>query len=176
MKNKWVALGLCIFGSVLGLHHYYLGDYKKGIIFTLTAGGFGIWWVHDIIMIISNDDFIDNYELDSGNRQMLGKIDQEQECKKEESIRIMKSKPNVTNKKQGYKEYKEYRDSRGSRQVGCPRCGSTQITANKKGFSLGKALVGSAVTLPLGAVTGMIGKNKILITCLSCGKQFKPGR
>ena len=63
-----------------------------------------------------------------------------------------------------------------SNSVKCPKCGSTQITANKKGFSLGKAAVGSAVVLPLGAVTGMIGKNKIYITCLKCGHSWKPGK
>lgn len=167
MKNKWVALGLCIGGSVLGLHHYYLGDYKKGIIFTLTAGGFGIWWIHDIIMIISKEDFIENYELHSDNKQMVDKI--EKERKKEEFNRIMASKPVVSVQKH------EYVASRA--QVGCPKCGSTQLTANKKGFSLGKALVGGLVLVPIaGVATGMIGKNKILITCLSCGKQFKPGR
>jgi len=61
--------------------------------------------------------------------------------------------------------------------VCCPKCGSTQLTANKKGFSLGKALVGGVVLVPIaGVATGMIGKNKIIITCLNCGKQFKPGK
>ena len=56
-------------------------------------------------------------------------------------------------------------------------CGSTQITANKKGFSLGKAIAGGIILTPIaGVATGMLGKNKIIITCLSCGKQFKPGR
>jgi len=59
--------------------------------------------------------------------------------------------------------------------VHCSKCGSTSISANKKGFSLGKALVGSVVALPVGAVTGMMGKNKIYITCLNCGHKWKPG-
>jgi hypothetical protein len=44
--------------------------------------------------------------------------------------------------------------------VCCPRCGSTQISANKRGWNL---------------TSGMIGSNSIVITCLKCGKQFKPG-
>ncbi len=44
--------------------------------------------------------------------------------------------------------------------VQCPRCGSAQITANKRGWNF---------------TTGMIGSNAIIITCLKCGKQFKPG-
>ena len=27
----------------------------------------------------------------------------------------------------------------------------------------------------LGAATGMIGKDKIIVTCLNCGRQFKAG-
>jgi uncharacterized paraquat-inducible protein A len=60
--------------------------------------------------------------------------------------------------------------------VYCPKCSSTSITAQKKGFSLGKAAVGSAIVLPLGIATGMIGKNKIYLTCLNCGHRFKPGK
>lgn len=62
-------------------------------------------------------------------------------------------------------------------KVCCPKCGSSQLTANKKGFSLGKAIAGGIILTPIaGVATGMLGKNKIIITCLSCGKQFKPGR
>lgn len=53
--------------------------------------------------------------------------------------------------------------------VCCPKCGSTQITANKKGFSVGKAIL-------LGGVGGFIGKNKIEITCLKCGYRWKAGK
>ncbi len=53
-------------------------------------------------------------------------------------------------------------------QVTCPKCGSTQITAQKRGFSMGRALVG-------GVVGGFIGSKKIILTCLVCGHTFKPG-
>lgn len=51
----------------------------------------------------------------------------------------------------------------------CPRCGSTSLSANKKGYSFVKGVLLS----PLG---GTIGMNKIKITCLNCGHKFKPGR
>lgn len=53
--------------------------------------------------------------------------------------------------------------------VCCPKCGSTQITANKKGFSVGKSIL-------LGGIGGFIGKNKIEITCLKCGYRWKAGK
>lgn len=55
----------------------------------------------------------------------------------------------------------------------CPKCGSTSLSANKKGFGAGKALVGMAVTGGLlGAVAGNIGAKKTVVTCLSCGHKW----
>lgn len=55
----------------------------------------------------------------------------------------------------------------------CPRCGSTSLSGNKKGFGIGKAVVGAALVGPLGLVAGNIGSKKVLVTCLNCGKKFK---
>ena len=57
----------------------------------------------------------------------------------------------------------------------CPKCGSNQLTSNKKGFSGGKAVAGLVVTGGIGLLAGTIGSNKVLITCLNCSNQFKPG-
>jgi len=53
--------------------------------------------------------------------------------------------------------------------VRCPKCGSTQITAQKRGLSMGRALIG-------GYRFGLIGNRKIEITCLKCGKRFMAGK
>ena len=55
----------------------------------------------------------------------------------------------------------------------CPRCGSTSLSGNKKGFGIGKAVVGAALVGPLGLVAGNIGAQKVQVTCLKCGKKFK---
>jgi len=60
-------------------------------------------------------------------------------------------------------------------EVLCPKCGSDQITANKKGFSGKKAIVGGLLTGGVGLLAGTIGSNKVKITCLGCGHEFKPG-
>jgi len=44
--------------------------------------------------------------------------------------------------------------------IQCPRCGSNQVSANKRGWTI---------------TTGLLGSNLILITCLKCEKEFKPG-
>lgn len=51
----------------------------------------------------------------------------------------------------------------------CPKCGSTSLSVNKKGYSFVKGVLMS----PLG---GTIGMNKLKVTCLNCGHKFKPGR
>lgn len=57
----------------------------------------------------------------------------------------------------------------------CPKCGSTSISANKKGFGVGKAAVGVLAVGVLGAAAGGIGSNKTIVTCLNCGHKFSPG-
>lgn len=57
----------------------------------------------------------------------------------------------------------------------CPKCLSTSLTANKKGFGIGKAVVGGALVGPIGLVAGNIGRSNVTVTCLNCGNRFKPG-
>ena len=59
----------------------------------------------------------------------------------------------------------------------CPKCKSTSLSAHKKGFGIGKAAVGVALTGGLiGAVGGNIGAKKVRVTCLNCGHQFWAGK
>lgn len=62
-----------------------------------------------------------------------------------------------------------------SGETKCPMCGSTQLTANKKGYSLKKGVSGMALTGVIGLLGGLFGSNDIIITCLACGNRFKPG-
>ncbi|PCH66243.1 MAG: hypothetical protein COC01_08580 [Bacteroidetes bacterium] len=61
-----------------------------------------------------------------------------------------------------------------SKEVVCPKCGSSSLQANKRGYSLLKGVVGLAV--PGGVLWGLHGYNKINITCLGCGHKFKAGK
>ncbi|MGX8699800.1 hypothetical protein [Caproiciproducens sp.] len=56
----------------------------------------------------------------------------------------------------------------------CPKCGSTSLTAAKKGFGVGKAIAGAVVTGGVGLLAGFIGSGKVELICLNCGTKFKP--
>ena len=56
----------------------------------------------------------------------------------------------------------------------CPICGSTALSAGKKGGGIGKAAAGAIIAGPIGLLAGGIGMNKLVITCLNCGHTFEP--
>lgn len=52
--------------------------------------------------------------------------------------------------------------------IQCPRCKSTHIYVDKKGFSGKKACCGAILAGPLGLLCGTHKANKIRVTCLKC--------
>lgn len=60
----------------------------------------------------------------------------------------------------------------------CPKCHGTNIQImgkDRKGFSLGKAVVGGLVSGGIGTLVGFAGKNgkKYECYCNDCGKRFQ---
>ncbi len=52
MQKSWTtALILSILLGGLGVDRFYLGYTGLGILKLITGGGFGIWWLIDIILI-----------------------------------------------------------------------------------------------------------------------------
>ena len=55
MKSKTTAIILSILLGELGVDRFYLGYTGLGILKLITAGGFGIWWLIDLILIITGN-------------------------------------------------------------------------------------------------------------------------
>jgi TM2 domain-containing membrane protein YozV len=47
------AFLLCFLFGVFGAHRFYAGKIGTGILELLTLGGFGIWWLVDLILILT---------------------------------------------------------------------------------------------------------------------------
>ncbi len=52
-RNKWVALILCVFFGVFGVHRFYERKIITGFIFLFSFGILGFGWLFDIIRILT---------------------------------------------------------------------------------------------------------------------------
>jgi len=51
-KRKLPAFLLCLFLGIFGLHRFYVGKVATGLLQLFTAGGLGLWWLVDLIVIL----------------------------------------------------------------------------------------------------------------------------
>jgi hypothetical protein len=56
-------------GGVFGLHRFYAGRTQSGVIMAITFGGLGMWWLYDMVMLISGE-FRDADDLPLRNWQV----------------------------------------------------------------------------------------------------------
>ena len=54
---------LFFFLAWLGVHRFYVGKIGTAILFILTLGGFGIWWIIDLILIVTG-----NFKVNQGQK------------------------------------------------------------------------------------------------------------
>ena len=52
-KSGLVCLLLLLLVGWLVAHRFYVGKIGTAILFIITAGGLGIWWLIDLIMLIT---------------------------------------------------------------------------------------------------------------------------
>ncbi|MBN2807780.1 MAG: TM2 domain-containing protein [Prolixibacteraceae bacterium] len=64
INMKWVTtLLLCWILGVFGVHRFYLGRVGSGILMLITLGGFGIWYLVDLIVVITGNFKDENGEV-----------------------------------------------------------------------------------------------------------------
>lgn len=51
-RRRAIAIQLALFLGLLGAHRFYLGKTWSGLAMLLTLGGFGVWWVVDIVRLL----------------------------------------------------------------------------------------------------------------------------
>ena len=51
-KSRLVAALLCWLLGVLGVHRFYVGKIGTGILQLITLGGFGLWALIDLVIIL----------------------------------------------------------------------------------------------------------------------------
>lgn len=54
-KSWIVLLLLSLLVGILGIDRFYLGKIGTGILKLITLGGFGIWWLIDVIFIVTGN-------------------------------------------------------------------------------------------------------------------------
>lgn len=54
-RLRSVALALNIPLGVFGAHRFYVGKVGTGLLQLFTIGGFGLWWLYDLILIASGE-------------------------------------------------------------------------------------------------------------------------
>lgn len=62
-KKRGTTIILALLTGYLGIHRFYLGDLFYGLFYLLTCGGFGIFWLYDVLyfLVMSDQDFDKEY-------------------------------------------------------------------------------------------------------------------
>lgn len=116
-------------------------------------------------------------ELDTADMCKLCSVD---DSKKDDYIKMLSRQQDARDAEREARATAEFLRQRSAteseNQARCPKCGSTSISGDKKGYGIGKGVVGAAVAGPLGLVAGNLGAKKVRVTCLNCGHQWMAGK
>lgn len=162
IKNKYVLWTTGIF-AVIGITQG-IGGFIGG-----ALGGFGISASWVLIFKALSKANNKRKQMAEERAQIPKEVLQQ---KKEEKARIKAEK-----KAHAYAEAQAVIQLLQKEKMKCPRCGSKNIQLagkHRKGFSVGKAVGGAALTGGIGALAGFAGKQtkKSDWVCLDCGKSF----
>ena len=52
-KDFVITLLICVFLGGLGVHRFFVNKIGTGVLMLVTLGGLGLWWIIDIILIVT---------------------------------------------------------------------------------------------------------------------------
>ena len=169
IKNKYVLWTTGIF-AVIGITQG-IGGFIGG-----ALGGFGIsasWVLTFKALSKANDK---RKQMAEERARIPKEVLQK---KKEEKARIKAEKKAQADAEAQavIQRLQKAKQDRMQAKMKCPRCGSKNIQLagqHRKGFSVGKAVGGAALTGGIGALAGFAGKKtkKSDWVCLDCGRSF----
>lgn len=157
---------LCLCLGWLGIHKFKNKKWGMGILYLCTVGLFYFGWIYDIGKLLYLAFILDNEGLEQYEINQQEKLRAKEEKRLNEKIAVENQKIIIESRK---------KEAMENGQACCPNCGSTSLSADKKGFGLAKGTAGVIIAGPLGILAAGHGKNKVIVTCLNCGKQFSPG-
>lgn len=169
IKNKYVLWTTGIF-AVIGLTQG-IGGFIGG-----ALGGFGISASGVLTIEALSKANAKRKQMAEERAQIPKDVLQK---KKEEKARIKAEKKAQANAEAQavIQQLQKAKQDRMQAKMKCPRCGSRNIQLagkHRKGFSVGKAVGGAAITGGIGALAGFAGKQtkKSDWVCLDCGRSF----
>lgn len=165
-KQYKIDFILCLTLGWLGAHKFKNKKWGMGILYLCTLGLFYIGWIYDTIKLLYLAFILDNEGLEQYEINQYEKSRIKEEERRREFI-VSENEKSIINTRKT--------QAMTNGQACCPNCGSISLSANKKGFGLIKGAAGVIVAGPVGVIAAGHGKNKVIVTCLNCGKQFKPG-
>jgi len=62
-KSQAVTFFLSLFGGLFGADQFYMGFFSAGLMKLFTLGGFGVWWITDLVAIGSGPVYANHYRL-----------------------------------------------------------------------------------------------------------------
>lgn len=79
-------------------------------------------------------------------------------------------------KEEARKREEQRKKEIASLPVRCPKCHSTSISTQKRGFKVGRGVAVAALTgfVDVGAIAGAVGAGKYINVCQKCGHKWSP--
>lgn len=118
-----------------------------------------------------------NYSVQTTNNNVITKEQMEMQIQMQQ-LKMQQQQLNIQ------AEQLRIQQQQFNSMIKCPKCGSTSISSNNKGYGVVKGGLGAlalgTMTGGLGAVVGLgagnIGRKKVICTCMNCGHKFKAGK